>query len=320
MRLLAVELRRIWARRAVAVVLLLTVVAAAVLAGSTIWSTRGASNAEVRQAQQQLRAETTAPRGDHQECLADPPAEPSGLSPEQRCEQLRPRLEWFLPRAPLEPADELAGSGLALALVLAGAAVVVGTTFAGTDWHSGSVGAQLLFTPRRLALWTAKALAVVLTVFLASLAVTAAFWLSLGVAADVRGLAVPSGLLTDVALHGARTVVLASGAALGAYALAMALRSTLVTLAGLFALTVAGQALVASLPLARAGRWSLGSNVQAWVLDGHRIFDERICPVPAGTCDPTYAVSGAQGGTYLLVLLAASVAVSLVTFRRRDVP
>lgn len=320
MRLLGVELRRFRSRRTIAVVLLLAVVAAALLAGSAIWSSRGANAAEVTEAQRQLTAERAATKGDLRDCLKDPPPQPADVPAQERCEELDPQLDWFLPREPLDLADEMRGSGLALALILTGAAIVMATTFAGTDWQSGALSTQLLFRPRRAALWTAKALAVVLGVFVSAVLVTAGFWVSLVVAAESRGLDAGQDLVVDVALHGARSVTLAVAAGLGAYALTMALRSTLATLALLFAYTVAGEALWASLPVERSGQWSLSANVQAWVLDGFRITDPDSCEGAAGACDPTYVLSAAHGAAYLGVLLAVALLVSLVTFLRRDVP
>ena len=83
----------------------------------------------------------------------------------------------------------------------------------------------------------------------------------------------------------------------------------------------AGEALLASLSLQEAGRWSLANNVQAWLLNGAEVFDAALCPPGAGTaCDPTFTVSGAYATTYLAVLLALAVVASLLSFARRDVP
>ena len=319
MRLLAVELRRFLSRRAIAVVLLLTVAAALVLAGSTIWSTRGATAAEVATAQQQLGLEASATRGDYEACLDDPPAGSDDVVAEQRCEELNPRLDWFLPRDELDLAAELAGSGLVLALVLAGAAIVVGTTFAGADWHSGALSTQLLFRPRRLRLWGAKAVAVVLGVAVPAAILVISYWLAMWGVALARDLPVSDSLAQEVALQGARSVMLAAACGLGAYALTMALRSTLATLALLFTYTVAGEALWASLPLDRSSQWLLSANVQAWVLGGVRLVDDSICSSPSQMCDPTYVLSAAQGAAYLGALLAVAVAASLLTFPRRDI-
>ena len=45
-------------------------------------------------------------------------------------------------------------------VLLAGLLMLVGTTFAGADWNSGSMSNQLLFEPRRSRVWAAKATAV----------------------------------------------------------------------------------------------------------------------------------------------------------------
>lgn len=319
MRLLAVEVRRLWSRRAVAVVLLVTVAAATLLAGSTIWSTRSATEAEVQTAQNQLDTESQQVAEDRDECLANPPPEPSGVPRAERCEDPAPQLDWFLPRETLDLGGQLESSGLALALILAGAAVVIGATFAGADWHSGSMSTQLLFRPERLRVWTAKALAVTLGIGVSALAVTVLFWLSLGLVAQARQLDVGGALVQQIALQGGRAVMLAMGSALGAYALTMALRSTTATLALLFGYTVAGEALWASLPITKSSQWSLSANVRAWILDGAPITDDSICGPRGGTCDPTYVLSAAHGATYLGVLLAIALVVSLLTFPRRDV-
>jgi ABC-2 type transport system permease protein len=319
MRLLAAEVKRFWARRAIAVVLLLTVAAALVLAGTTIWSTRGVTQAEVATAQQQQGLESAATRDAYEACLADPPAQPDDVPAAQRCEDLDPQLDWFLPRQELDLANELESSGLVLALVLAGAAVVVGTTFAGADWHSGAISTQLLFRPGRLRLWGAKAAGVVLGVTLAATPLVAGFWLALGGTAAARGLAVDGALAQEVALHGARSVVLAAACGLGAFALTMAVRSTMVTLAVLFVYTVAGEALWSSLPFTRSSQWLLSSNVQAWVLDGVTLADDGVCSPPGGVCDPTYVLPLEHGAIYLGVLLVIAVAASLLTFPRRDI-
>lgn len=319
MRLLAVELRRFWARRAVAVVLLVTVAAAALLAASTIWSTRSATEAEVQTAQTQLDTESEQFTTDRRNCLDNPPKQPADVPPAERCDDASPELDWFLPREALDLGDQLEGSGLALALILAGAAILVGTTYAGQDWHSGSIATQLVVRPRRLRLWTAKAVAVVIGVGVSAVVVTSLYWLSLGLVAQARELGVGGALAREIALQGARTVTLAVACALGAYALTMALRSTMATLALLFAYTVAGEALWASLPLTKAGEWSLSANVRAWVLDGARITDTSICDSAGKACDPTYVLSAAHGAVYLGVLLAIALVVSLVTFGRRDI-
>jgi ABC-2 type transport system permease protein len=149
--------------------------------------------------------------------------------------------------------------------------------------------------------------------------VTASFWGALALVARSRNLEVGAALAREIAGHGARSVALAAACALGAYALTMALRSTLATLGVLFVYTVGGEALWASLPLARSSQWSLSANVQAWLLDGFRVYDESVCS-PGQRCDPTYVLSASQGAVHLGVLLLVAIVLSLVLFPRRDVP
>jgi hypothetical protein len=191
--------------------------------------------------------------------------------------------------------------------------------FAGADWRSGSMSTQLLFRPERLRVWTAKALAVTVGTGASALAVTVLFWLSLGLVARARELDVGGGLVQEIALQGGRAVVLAMGCALGGYALTMVLRSTTATLALLFGYTVAGEALWASVPVTKSSQWSLSANVRAWILDGAPITDDSICGPAGEACDPTYVLSAADGATYLGVLLAVALVLSLLTFPRRDV-
>lgn len=329
MRQVVVELRRFRSRRAIALTLLLAVAAVVLLAAATVWSTRSATEAEVAAAGAQLEVERADLREDLQRCLerdpggsaADEGSAGADVSDAERCQELDPQLEWYLPRETLDLADEQRSAGLATALLLTGAAVVVGATFAGADWQARSLSTQLLFEPRRLRVWTAKAAAVVLGLTVVVLIVTVAFWSALIVVARSRGLAVAGDTLQAVSLYGARTVALSAAAGLGAFALTMALRSTMATLALLFAYVAAGEALLASLSLREAGRWSLANNVQAWLLDGVEVFDAGLCPPGAGTaCDPTFVVSGVHGAAYLGILLAVAVVVSVLSFTRRDVP
>jgi len=109
-----------------------------------------------------------------------------------------------------------------------------------------------------------------------------------------------------------------AGGALGGYALTMLLRSTVGTLALLFFYAVGGEALIGSLPLHHADQWRLSHNVFAWIDDGAEVYG--WVPCGGGQCQESYVVSLAHGATYLAFTLLAAVAVSLVLFRRRDIP
>ncbi len=234
---------------------------------------------------------------------------------------MTPRPEWYLERRPLALENVGNDAGIALLVLLAGIMVIVGTTFAGADWASGSMSNQLLFEPRRAKIWAAKAAAVLVGALVASALIVTAFWAAMFIAADIRGIATPAAVQESIRATAFRGVLLAGFAALGAYALTMLLRHTVGTVAVLFAYAIAGTAVIAALPFSGVGRWSVGNNVSAWLQDGYEFYDETIaCKPGAGGCDQMVNLTLGQGTAYLGVTLAVVAVASLLLFRRRDIP
>ena len=66
--------------------------------------------------------------------------------------------------------------------------VIAGSTFVGADWSSGSLTNQLIFEPRRLRLWLAKAVAVVIGSGVVTLVALTGYWLGVGAVAQARDL------------------------------------------------------------------------------------------------------------------------------------
>ena len=119
----------------------------------------------------------------------------------------------------------------------------------------------------------------------------------------------------------ARGVLLAGFGAMAGYATTMLFRSTVGTLGVMFAYAVGGEALTATLPVHRATRWGLGNNVFAWIGDGTRVYDQSIrCSPTQEMCDQSYLLGLGHGAAYLGVLLGVVLVLSLVLFRRRDIP
>jgi len=163
-RLLGLELTRLRWRRAVVVLL-----AACLLVPAVIWvamavNTRPMSAAEIRQAEEQVAIELQQPyiRDEIERCIENPEEYGApATNTEATCREfLEPRVDWYLHRQPLDLATEREGSGLGVITILAALAMLIGTTFVGHDWNSGSMSNQLLFEPRRRRVWLAKALAV----------------------------------------------------------------------------------------------------------------------------------------------------------------
>jgi ABC-2 type transport system permease protein len=323
MRLLGVELTRFRSRRAIVLILVGAALLTALLAVSTIWDTRPVSAEEIAQAERLAQAESQQPRYQRQlaRCERNPQMMLGPDATAEQCLEILPTAEWFTGRPELSLKDENDSSGIAVIVLLTTLMIVVGTTFAGADWASGSVSNQVLFEPRRPRVWWAKAGAVLLGTLAAATVLLAAFWVTLYLVAESRGIATGAGVQQEIRWTVARGIVLSSVAALGAYALTMLMRHTVGTLAVLFGYVVGGEILLATLPFEGTARWSLFNNVAAWLRDGYTYYDASLpCPPGVEYCTQAAFLSLGGAAAFLggLVLLAG--ALSLVHFRRRDIP
>src|SRR3954470_6860188 len=179
MRLWSVELSRFRTRRAVVVILVVAAALAGLLVASAAYGSRPISGDERSAAAREAAQQRTNAEPEYQTCVADPTAYFDEDATQADCAQILPQADWFLNRSALDLGRELRGRGITLLVLLAGTAVLVGATFAGADWSSGSMSNQMLFVPRRARVWVTKAIAVVIGATALSAVVTAAFWLLL---------------------------------------------------------------------------------------------------------------------------------------------
>lgn len=320
MRLMRVELDRFLSRRAIALMVLAGLLVVAAMVASTLWQSRPVSATEVAGAKLQAAQEQAASERDYARCLEDP----ASLFPEATasdCQLFQADYRHYLSRATLSVEEELEDTGRLAIVILGALAVIIGATFAGADWATGSMSNQLLFRPRRVQLWVTKATSLVLGVVLVTAVALAALWVVYLAVEEARGLTHSDGFGEALSGQLARGLALVAGGALGGFALTMLLRSTVGTLALLFAYAVAGEAVAATFPVEKVTRWSVPRNVAAWLDDGVEVFDTSIqCPPGPGGCARTYVLSMTHGGLYLFGLLLLVVVVSVLVFRRRDVP
>ncbi|WP_395659735.1 hypothetical protein [Nocardioides sp.] len=318
MRLLGVELTRLRWRRAVLLLLLLAVALPALVGVSRVWSTRPVTESEIASARQ-LGAEEISRCAEHPRRYGLPKD-----ASEARCSDLV--VGWYTGHEKLSLAGERdGGSGMGVVAVLTTLLLLVGTTFAGHDWNSGSMSNQVLFEPRRLRLWSAKGVAVTLVALVTAVVVSSAYWLAIWATMRARDLPVLDGSLSDSLSYGLRGAGFAAAAALGGYALTMLFRSTVATVGVLFAVSVAGGVLIALLGLSE--HWQPQKNVAAIVKNGTSYYVEppRSCEsrriVPGDDeCSPVRALPLTDGVAYYGTALVATVGASLLLFRRRDVP
>ena len=327
MRLLALELTRLRWRRAVVVLLAGCALVTVVVFAGTAWSTRPVSAEELRQAQAQVDRDLE--QGPYQREIRRCENHPDryGVPDAELCRQrVGPQVDWYVSRNPLGLREAMHGPGLGVITLLMGLLMLVGTTFAGADWNSGSMSNQLLFEPRRLRVWLAKAVAVLLLALTTSAVLLAGFWGAMALLARSRGIDVRPEVPELIAGSTGRAVLVIGAAAVGAYAVTMLVRSTVFTLGAMFAVVVGATLLLALVGVSEA--WFPNKNLGAVIWDGTVYYVEppAACFGPGGPPDNALDCNGTArlglwtGVRNLGVLLAAAVGLSMWSFRRRDVP
>lgn len=266
------------------------------------------------------------------------PLPPDGMTCE---EMMAPKVEWYLNWSPPQFVQSYQSELLAVTMIVAIMLALAGITFVGADFASGTIGTQLLYRPRRAAMFGTKAAALAVVAFVTGAVVAALTWLQTYVVAaqwgstemvqrveEVRATdggfsrastAVPVDA-GDIVAWGLRAAVLVTIAALGGYLLAMLFRSSLMALGLLAAYGIAGEGIIGGLaPSLRP--YLLSVRIRAW-LDGpiNLMQYPRNCGGRGNPCEPTVTViSVTEGGVYLAILLAVGLAIALWSFARRDV-
>jgi hypothetical protein len=316
--LLRVELRRFASRRAVVVMLLVAVLGVFGTAAGVLWNHQPLTDADRAQAAADAAASNEDPwivtRVDR--CV-----ERSG--DRERCEErwlVSPEEFLWQPQLALAAYDDWL---VPMAAIVGALLMLVGATFIGADYSSGSLGTQLLFRPRRAHVWTAKATAL----GLAGAVFTAA---SLGLAnllmyafARAWDRPVAAGIVTDMSMSVLRAAVLGGVLAVVGYAIALVTRHTAAAL-GLIAFYGIAAETLARVVWPGSERWLLSNHVFAylggdWTLESYGLCSDADYSSPEG-CLPRlvhFTVEGASA--YLGLLSLAAVAVSLLVFGRRDV-
>ena len=218
--------------------------------------------------------------------------------------------------------ERTGGSGIAVALILAMLFVLVGTTFVGHDWNTGSMSNQLLFEPRRGRVWLIKAVMLAVVAFVVSLVVLTAYWSGLWAVSVHRDLDLPDHAMVAAYKQGVLGAFFASAAAVFGYALTMFFRSTVATLGVLFGIAVAGGALVGATGLSDHAQAMPWTNYEAYMVGSSTTYDWDCFPndtvVDHGTCETV--VTRGESLPYFGVILALVAVGSVISFRRRDVP
>jgi ABC-2 type transport system permease protein len=305
-RLLRVELRRLLSRRLVRLLGALVVVGI-VTAGVTLLvkSHRPSADGERALIQQadRKRAEAIAScsRG---EFHIPPQAIPAGETLSQFCaERVVPPEGVPDPRFHLVNIRELIGTNPPLIILL----FVIGASFFGADWHAGTVSSLLVWEPRRIRVFVAKAVALALFAFVAAMVIQALLGAALAPAAIFRGTTegADAAWFRSVVGLGLRGSVVAMLAALIGFSVASLGRNTAAALgAGFVYLAVLEPILRSVRP-----KW------QPWFL-----YDNVATFIQGHAADFTLYSRSTTGAAAVIVFYSlALAAISAVAFQRRDI-
>ncbi|CAN7353644.1 hypothetical protein LJR027_001902 [Terrabacter sp. LjRoot27] len=323
--LVGVELRRLWWRRLTKVAL----AAVVVFIGASVFNAYNASTPErlAQQLDSYRIMQQEAPRM-IEECRKQQAIERDRSGDQTLdfgCDQQgqTPTLEQMGLALPV--ADTVTdGIARTIALLLAFVALLLGASFVGAEFSTGSMGLWLTFQPRRLRVAASKLTAA--AVGGAVVAVLGLVLTNLGArmvavvnrpGSDLQLPQAPP-LEEPLALLGLRIVALAVGAGVVGAALGLLLRHTAAIIGTVlgFAVVVEGIAMQAFLQ-GRLQQWSVLKNIEAVVERGTTYVAESCGPT---SCDYTErTLTYTHGWVFLLVVALAIVLVGVASFRRRDV-
>lgn len=327
MRLTKVELRRLFSRRLTTIALLGALILTGLmlfgafeqakpLSGPEMTSQRASFDSAhkdweangTQQVQDCLNAQTDAQKTDPKANLG--------------CNQMEPKWEnWGKPQAKF--AEMMPNTLIGGSYLLTFVGFVVGASFVGAEFGSGSMANWLTFEPRRMRVYASKLAAAGLGLIPATVALlgllTAGVWLivrhfspTVVTTAKVWG---------DLGEMGARSLALTLAATVTGAAIGVLLRRTVAVLGiaiGYLVLVegVFGQALQGARP------WLLQLNVTAWLQHDATYYINSCTTDARGgySCQGVEKVlSFGHGSAYLGLLVVFAVGLAALVFRRRDV-
>ncbi|QGN33374.1 ABC transporter permease subunit [Microlunatus sp. Gsoil 973] len=315
------ELDRLRSRRVVLVWMIVLLVALAgfqVIAGFSVKQPSQQEIAAARQQFQQARHDYDQNHdSDVKQCQEANPGQPADL-----CDYPAPSWEDYRPRA--ATFADMAGAGVTITVIFSALTfLVVGASLIGAEYGSGAIANWLSFIPDRVRVYTSK-LGVLILVSAAAGAVAAGLTLActalLVKINDGRVLQ-----LTDTAAAGARGLIVVVVCATVGFALALISRHTIAALGAVvgylvfdFVLNIVMSAFD---PVQRIKPWLPEYNARAVVDHGIRYQDQvrHLTPDGINYTSIERELGFGHGLTYLIVVFAIAVAVSLLVFRRRDV-
>lgn len=324
MRLLGVELRRLRARLAIVIVMVIGLGATLLLGLAAYSSATPMTDEQVAEAQRYYEMDRENWEQDGEQMIADcleaqeADREASGDDTlDYMCDDMEPKLENYLWEPP--GFAEFASQAMPQALLLVSlVTLLVGVTFVAAEFATGSIGTWLTFVPQRGRVFASKTAAAAVAG-----AVYGLVWgaVLVGVMAGAYALAGSDVAISARLVHSVLKIgALGIAVTLIGTALAFVLRHTAAALGVAIGYLIAIDTILLQF-IKGGGRWSLTTNMSAWVTGSASYYQETCTTDQNGTmCDYVeHTVTQTQGGLVLLGVVVVVTAVAYLTFRRRDV-
>jgi ABC-2 type transport system permease protein len=325
-RLVRVELRRLFARRLTLFAALGLLVIAGLVVFGTAHDAKPLSGQDLTMAQQSFQDAQKDWKLHGAEMIkecrkAEAAEQKNDPTVDFGCDMQKPTWEnWGKPAVQLKQAlpDTLQIASYALAFV----AFLLGAGFLAAEFSTGSMGNWLTFEPRRSRVYGSKLLAAGLGVVVPAVVVVALLTGSVWIICHAWGsTALPKGW-GPMLLMGLRVVALTVAAAVAGAALGTLVRHTAAAIGLAMAYVVLVEGMFANSFLRGWQPWLLVKNTEAWVAKGTAYFLDDCHVDQAGNYMCTMVerhVSFGHGALYLAVACAAIVLLGALVFRRRDV-
>lgn len=335
MRLIRVEMRRLWLRRFTKVALVLALLVVALSGYSLVSQLRPLGAVERAEGQRyfedasrDFETNGAANMADCLESEADARAQ-GDANADFGCSEMEPKLEYFM-RQPPSLATAATEFLWNLTQAIPFFAFVIGASGVAAEFATGALGTWLTFVPRRLRVLASKLIATPLLVG-PSLAGVVAVCLggSYAVASSLGAdLAITTAEATRLAWVGVRLTVIAMLAAICGACLGALTRHTAAALGLAIGWGVAIEGIFRGIvmfnessALSELQRWMILPNLDAWVRGGNA-YQVQQCTTTASGLDCTEVdrlITAGGAGLYFGALTILLVLLTALVFRRRDV-
>lgn len=322
-RLVGTELRRLAARRFTKVLLGVCVLGYLIAVAYLFQSHAKPTAADYAQATVQRDDQISQIAAYAKQCLAAPGGSEATCGTVPTADEFP--IDQFLANSPFQP-RQVPDYTLAVGAAVALAGYALGATFIGAEWSSRNLVAWLFYEPRRLRLLGAKLLAVTAAVLALSILAQLLWAVTARILLSARGLPV-STLGADAAHFWAdltgmqiRAALLVIPTVWLGFGLANLIRNTAAALGVAFVYFVILENVIRAInPALQPYLFTTG--LAAWAthggvtVDGAQVYNQKL-----GYVAPEQIhVSNLQGALTLLIYAAVVLAISVTTFRRRDI-